>query len=86
MSDSTTKFERTVMINSSVNNFLLNRDTQEYKSVLEEMYLNYSTTNEFASLPQQERANVANIYKELRDFIAELTRLKAKIQQVETAA
>lgn len=85
MSDST-KFERTVAINSTVNNFLLNRDTQEYKSVLEEMYLNYSTTNEFASLPQQERANVVNVYKEMRDFIAELTRLKAKLQPVEAPA
>ena len=74
------------MINSAVNNFLLNRDTQEYKSVLEEMYLNYSTTNEFASLPSQERVKAANVYKELRDFIAELTRLKAKIQTVEKEA
>jgi hypothetical protein len=48
--------------------------------MLEETYLHYSTTTDFASLSSLERVNLLNIYKELRDFLAELARLKEMVK------
>ena len=73
-----TNLERTVLTNSIVNNFLLNRNLQEYKDLLEEMFLNYTTTNDFACSPPEIRKADVDMYREIRDFFSELGRIKVK--------
>ena len=72
----TNTLERTILLTSIVNNFLVNRDPLDYISVIDDMYVNYSTTDEFASLPAEQRIATANSTKELKDFIQQLTRYK----------
>lgn len=71
MSEST-NLERTILVTSTTNDFLLNRDPEEYLPVLEDMFISYTTTDEFASLSPEERINLANCYKELKGFIKTL--------------
>lgn len=80
MSEST-NLERTILISSATNNFLMNRDPEEYLPILEDMFISYTTTDEFASLSPEERMNLANCYKELKTFLKALVRLR-KPQEV----
>ncbi len=75
MSEST-NLERTILVTSATNNFLLNRDPEEYLPVLEDTFINYSTTDEFACLSREERMNIANCYRELKTFLRALAGLR----------
>jgi hypothetical protein len=80
MSEST-NLERTILVTSATNNFLLNRDPEEYLPVLEDIFVSYTTTDEFACLSPEERMNLVNCYKELKIFLKALVRLR-KPQEV----
>ena len=68
--------ERTILISSATNNFLMNRDPEEYLPVLEDIFVSYTTTDEFACLSPEERMNIANCYRELKTFLRALAGLR----------
>ena len=80
MSEST-NLERTILVTSTTSDFLLNRDPEEYLPVLEDIFVSYTTTDEFACLPPEERMNLATCYKELKTFLKALAGLR-KPQEV----
>jgi hypothetical protein len=69
-----------------MNEFLENRDPEEYSEMLNEMMTSFVTTDDFAEKPSEQRKNIMLCYKELIELINKLVAIKKKRDEEQAEA
>jgi hypothetical protein len=68
--------EKSILLASIVNDFLLNRDPEDYLKLMDDLLLIYVTTDEFVHLPPDQRIDAVCSIKEIKGLIAGLIKHK----------
>jgi hypothetical protein len=73
-------------MSSTVNEFLENRNPEEYTEMLNEMMISFVPTDDFAEKPSEQRKNMMLCYKELIELINKLVAIKKKRDEEQAEA
>jgi hypothetical protein len=69
-----------------MNEFLENRDPEEYSEMLNEMMTSFVPTDDFAEKASEQRKNIMLCYKELIELINKLVAIKKKRDEEQAEA
>ena len=64
------------MSNTIINDFLDNRAPEDYCEVIDDLFFNYVSTEEYTTLSFEERQKIVACYKELKLFINRIIETK----------
>jgi hypothetical protein len=80
---SNNNLKKSILLDSIVDDFLLNRDPEDYINLMDDLLLSYITTEEFVNLPPDQRINVVCSIKEIKGLIAGLIKHRyAKMENI----